>query len=900
MATMTEDIVSEVERQSAFSRAFHSIRTRYSLVTAFFLLLALGLFYVGGRIVLVHLVRDAEEQVRQIGYDISRIAYHNADKVRRQALALTESDGDAVRPNLAQMVSEPRPFTVAADFDADGRLVSGMTRGEGQRAIPLSEVELVPYREALCSWCASTRRIRGGSATGIVRLAGKTHYVTMVRFGTGCLMLGMPFDPGAFTAEVNDNFVGMDVRITNRKADVTVSATAPSAAVRRSKERSGFGIAPIFSEALDFYSGGFWNLDSTPFEAIFALRDIAGNAISMVAVSIPKTFSNVTRVAVGRLSFYIALGGILLVLPLFWFQSRVLLNPPSKMTAEVAKLGQDHADTDCPRLDWKGKDEFAILAASVNRMLETLSVRSLSVAQAESRHQALIDVLPDALTIFDPQGKLVAITKEADGVPMLPGFHVGEPPTEAVFGSEPVANFCNVLKAVFETGVLGKTRLQVQRPIGADKEVPTRHFELRISKMDEHFALVVVRDVTEEVAEHQLRLAAERRNTDSKKRESLTLLAAGIAHDMNNVLSVVLSAAESEGADPSGDSSETLRTIRDAVRRGSSMMRELMTYAGESRIKLVRLNPNVIMEDIKYLVSRVVAKNVEVTYVPGANMPFVDADPNQFWKVPFNIVKNAGEAIGTAPGHVRLSVSAHDFTEEDAKTFLSERPLPPGKGVLFVVQDDGPGISPEFVGKLFDPYVSSKAVGRGLGLATVRTIIEAHGGAIQVTSDRGRNHGTTFQIFLPESKLESVRAPMTETLFGHLSGDVLVVDDELAIRKTTSILLKSLKLTPFTAADPQEAMSVVRRRADTLSVVILDADLGGIDTVRLLGSIRRTAPKVPVIVSTGSAEELIRKLYADQPYDGFLAKPYTRDELKVTLLATVLGNAESSDAQTVV
>lgn len=879
------DGLDEAERQGALSRAWHSIRTRFSLVTAFFLLAALGLFYVGGRIVLVHLMRDAEKQVREIGYDISRIAYRNADVVRKTALTELSRLPETTDGSHEILAACPA-FVAAADFDAHGAFRSGGVRCHGD-VVWLQTADMQPYADALASWVKTTLREKRRSASGIVRLRGQSLYATMVRRGDGCVMVGMPFDAGAFSAQVNDNFSGLDVRITNRKVDVAV--TAPSPRVRQSMQRSGFGIAPLFSEAIDFYSGGFWNLQSSPFEAVFALRDIAGNAISMVSVSIPKTFSNVTRMAIGRLSFFIALGGILLVLPLFWFQSYVLLNPLTKMTLEVAKLGASGDATDCPRLVWHGKDEFAILAASVNRMLETISARTLSVAQAESRHQALIDVLPDALAIFDPEANLVAVTKESEAVPMLPGFHPGEPLTEAVFGTESVRHFGNVLRGVFQTGVLGKLRLQVQRPIGADKDVPTRHFDLRISKMDAYFALVVVRDITDEVTEHQLRLSAEQRMSDAQKRESLTLLAAGIAHDMNNVLSVVLSAAEADGADPSGDSSETLKTIRTAVRRGSSMMKELMTYAGESRISLVRISPNVIIEDLRYLVNRVVAKNVEISYVPGDNLPFVDADPNQFWKVPFNIVKNAGEAIGTAPGHIQLSIEDFVFTVEDAKTFLSERPLTPGRGVMFTIKDDGPGIRSELVGKIFDPYVSSKAVGRGLGLATVRTIVEAHGGAISVTSDRGRNHGTTFRIFLPESRLTAERPPLTETLFGHLSGDVLVVDDELAIRKTTSILLKSLKLVPYTAADAVEAMSIVRRHADTLSVVILDADLGGIDTVRLLGSIRRTAPNVPVVISTGSAEEQIRKLYADQPYDGFLAKPYTRDELKLVLLSTVLG-----------
>ena len=116
------------------------------------------------------------------------------------------------------------------------------------------------------------------------------------------------------------------------------------------------------------------------------------------------------------------------------------------------------------------------------------------------------------------------------------------------------------------------------------------------------------------------------------------------------------------------------------------------------------------------------------------------------------------------------------------------------------------------------------------------------------------------------------------------AGDVLVVDDDEAILKTTSILLKALKLVPRVAHDRREALAVVRRYARQLRAIMLDAHLGGIDTVRLLAAFRTGAPHVPVVISSGSPEEEIRKMFGDHPYDAFLAKPYTLDELRRVLV----------------
>ena len=884
--------LKEAGRQSAFARMTHSIRTRYSLATAFFLLLCLGIFYVGGRIVLVHMMREAEQQVREIGYDISRMTYRHADEVRRQNATNTVriAEGLANGCNPAALLREDahRGVSVLLVFSESGEYVSGAARGP-TGVTTVDETELAPYRDRVSAWIKAVSETNlTMMSVGIVQLCGRAHYVAVTDASAASgrkLVVGSAFDSGVFTSRVNESFTGLNVRVVDRKANVTVTSDVRAReGVGRSDERNSFGISPMLSEAINFYSGGFWELGSNPFEAVFAVRDIAGNAVSMISVSLPSTLTNVTSSALGRLTFFIAMAGIVLILPIFWFQSRVLLNPLTKMTTDIRKLGERHQDIDCPRLEWKGKDEFAMLALSVNSMLETISARAVKVAQVESRHRALIDGVPDALAIFDRRGRLVSISKQPEGTAPLPGFYVGEPPDAEIFGGAESGAFVNSLADVFVSNKVANVRLKVQRTADMPAGALTRHFEVRITRMDDVFALAIIRDVSNEVAEHKLRLAAEARANDSKKRESLTLLAAGLAHDMNNVLSVVLNAAESHDADPSGDSVRTLDTIRDAVRRGSSMMRELMTYAGENKMTFFRMSPKTILDDLVALAEHVVGKNIALTFLPVRDTPDVDADPNQFWKVLFNIVKNAGEAIGKRPGHIKLSASAFEMTKDEAVNFISEHPLPSGSGVVFRIEDDGPGIPADILSKIFDPYVSSKSVGRGLGLATVRTIVEAHGGGICVQSKV--DHGTTFLIYLPETKLPREVLPAAQpSVAGKLPQEVLVVDDDEAILKTMSILLKGLKVASHVAHDRAEALAEIRRFPDQIGAILLDAHLGGVNVVRLLDAFRIANARIPVIISSGSSEDDIRKLFKGHPYDGFLTKPFTLVELKTVLLA---------------
>ena len=880
--------VADASRQGAFSRALHSIRSRYSLSTAAFLLFLLALFYAGGRVVLVHLIRDAEEQVKELGTDLSRLVYKDAEQARRRMEAILDgavpADGRFDPRGLLSSDAAAPVLSLAVSLSPDGKPAGGVCRAPDGRLVDVPKAQFDVYRETLAAWCGSLSAGRGDGSNpiGLMRIAGQQHYVTVRRVGGSFAVLGVPFSAYDFGRTMGGSRAGMSIRVTHRQVDV-----APRAGQRygQGAKRNEYGFAPLFSEAANFYTGGFWDLNTVPFEAVFAVRDIAGNVVSMISVSLPKTLASVTSLAISRLTLFVAVAGILVVLPIFWIQGRILLNPLTRMTHAVRELGERHDFDGCPMLEWEGKDEFAVLAASVNRMLETVSAKSVAIAQMERRHKALIDGLPDAVAVFDARGRLVTVSKEAEGVQPLPGFRPGEPPDPAVFGEAEAAHFAHVLAETVETGSIGQVRLKVQRPAGVPRSVPTRHFEVRLTRMDDRFVMAIVRDVSEEVAEHKLRLDAEKRALDSSKRESLTALAAGIAHDMNNVLSIMLQAAEASGveAEPGG-AERALVVIRDAVRRGTAMMRELTAFAGENRITLMRAHPRLVVEDVRQLASRLVGNNIVLTMGADDAAPDVDVDPNQFWKVLFNIVKNAGEAIGSRPGHVDLRAVPFAMTREAAADFISEHPLNDGPGVLFRISDDGPGIPPEILRRIFDPYVSSKSLGRGLGLATVRTIVEAHGGGIRVQSRL--DAGTTFLVFLPASTLPAagpakpVDAAADEKRAVELSGDVLVVDNDEAILKTISILLKALKLNPRVARDRREALAVLRRHTSSLCAIVLDAHLGGIDTVRLLRAFRVGAPNVPVIVSSGSSEDEIREMFSAHPYDLFLAKPYTLDELK--------------------
>ena len=876
----------DLKGQSALSRAFHSIRTRYSLATAVFLLAILAMFYIGGRIVLVHFVRDAEKQVQGIGINIGKLVNRDADRLRRSAAhAARRFDGfvaEGTACDTVKLMDElfGPDISLALRLDGNGKFLEGCTSGAGGALRRLAVRDVEPYTRSFAAWATGQTASNEVLSAGLMDIDGRMHYGALARCHTGgYLLIGTLFDMTAFTARMNESLSGMEIRMHQKPSatDMPVAIGRRPAGTTAPKRHS-FGIMPMVSEAINFYSGGFWEFGSSPLEATFTIRDIAGTPLSVIAVSLPRTFSSATSVALSRLTFFITMAGILLILPIFWFQSQLLLNPLTQMIERIRQVGERHNDVDCPRLEWSGKDEFAQLAVSVNRMLETISRRSLAIAQSEARQKAMIASIPDGLVVFDQRHRAVSIVKQPDDVPPIPGMAEGEPLSEAVYGEDGVKAASEALDAIFESG--GTRHMHLSTADGAEK---TREFELRLSRLDDFFAMAAIRDTTAENAERRRLRAAELRLVRAHKQESMAQLATGIAHDVNNVLAVVLNTLEitwMDGAEDDPIVASALATIRDAVKRGSGMMHELMTFAGETKIALRRCDPAELARASSRLTEGTLGANVILSYDLPVGLPPVDADPDQFWKVFFNLTKNAAEAMAGRPGEITISARAFDMSAAMATTFTSSRALQPGPGVLFLVADNGPGIPPDLARRIFDPYVSTKSAGRGLGLAIVASIVASHGGGISVRS--GTMGGTTFSIFLPASKLpaetEEPSPASPET-----PGEVLLVDDDEGIRKTTAILLKTLKHKPLLAGDADTALAVFRRFAPRLSCVILDANLGNFDALRLIRAFRLANPNVPVIVSSGSPAEEIADRFKSQPYNAFLAKPYTLAELKDAL-----------------
>ena len=888
---------------------WRSIRTKFGLATASILLVLLFVFYLGGRFILIHMLSEAEKEIQTIGSDIKSIVYGELAQLqqasRGAAAELSRSGAAPTQAFLQKLLmpfAEHTPVNLLAALSADGAFVSGCFLMPGAPLQAVGAEQLQPYIAPSSPLLLSITC--GKNASGLITFENKPLFISLAPVTapsgkvTSYLLVGSLFHNTPLLGRINEATRGMQVAVSDRRV-AKEAARAPK----------GSDLSPVFSDALNFGSGGMWHLGENSFEAVLTIHDILGKEVSSISIRLPRTFSSLASIALGWLTAFVASVGIVFVLPIFWLQTRIVMNPLTSLANQIRNIGEHHLDGNCAYLQWPSKDEFGLVAQSVNGLLDALSHKTQHICQIEQRQRALIAGMPDCLCVFDTNGHLVAIHKQPDHVHPIPGLIAGSPLSPPLF---PVADCEALRKAIAETFRTDKIQMTViacREPDGS-----YRHFETRISLMDAHFALVILRDVSQEWRDRESRQQIESRFAKIQKMESLGNLAASIAHDFNDMLAIIQNTLDLawEQPCPNKEQEDALSTIRQAAARGAALTRELMTYAGQTQTTFKRDDPNALIMELEKLMSGVIASNLslELKLTPG--LPKIDADPHQFWKVIINLLKNASEAINGDRGRISISTYPFEMTEAGKSEFFSTQELIPGPGVVFQIDDTGAGIPREMIGRLFEPFFSTKAVGRGLGLASVFGIVDAHNGGIAVDSEPGK--GSSFRVWLPAVKEgECLPAPAAEAAAAAAPASaqpppgnaaaatqrpcVLMVEDDTAILQTTGMLLRSLGADTLLAASKREALALFRKHVDSISLILLDAQIGSLDNVRLLSTFRLRRAGIPTVIVSGHTEIRIRESFASEPFSSFLSKPYTMDDLWKTLSPFIALKRPGGDGQ---
>ncbi|HEY9071521.1 MAG TPA: PAS domain S-box protein [Candidatus Ozemobacteraceae bacterium] len=403
-----------------------------------------------------------------------------------------------------------------------------------------------------------------------------------------------------------------------------------------------------------------------------------------------------------------------------------------------------------------------------------------------------------------------------------------------------------------------------------------------------------IADVTE-----RERIAAERRVLDEKVRktqkyESLGILAGGIAHDFNNLLTGILGAADlaRRQTEPESMLEGFLDRIISTARRASELTQQMLAYSGKSSLVLQAFDLAGMIRDMGNLLEASIPKKCRLEFAFSPDLPPVMADLAQMRQVLLNLVMNAAEAIGERAGSITIRTGMMICTAETLAEIGHGQTPEPGTYVFVEVQDDGSGMDAPTQAHIFEPFFSTKFTGRGLGLAAVLGIVQSLRGAIRVESQPGT--GSRFTVLLPASVTEP--QPAIPTAPAHAaemgSGLVLVVDDEEFIRILATEVLTLGGYTVETADNGAEALEMLRKAPEKYAVILLDLTMPGMDGTEAFAEIRRIAPAVPIIISSGYSESSTSS-EALAGRAGFLQKPYAGDDL-LNCVNSIIGRFTAS------
>ena len=483
--------------------------------------------------------------------------------------------------------------------------------------------------------------------------------------------------------------------------------------------------------------------------------------------------------------------------------------------------------------------------------------------QSEARNRALLSAIPDLIFLLNAEGVLLDI-------------HAPEPrlllvPPEGAVGK--------ALQEVLPPPVLRSVRRAVDLVL-LSAEAPLfeyeltlgnelRQFEGRAVACDHDKVIVITRDVT-------ARKRAEEALRQAQKLESLEALAGGIAHDFNNILSAILGQA-SLGLGRLGlDNPARPHVIKviDAAERAADIARKMLDYSGHGSVQTRHSDLNQVVEESRSLLEAALPKHVILGWELAPGLPRVRVDAGQVQHALANLALNAVEAAGEDAGRLTIRTALKKIQPHDARFWrYTAEPLAPGPYVVLEVEDDGPGIEAPVLAHLFEPFLTTKVKGRGLGLAVVLGIVRGHRGGVAVESRRG---STRFEIAFPVTGEALQPSPSGGS---SLSRTVLVVDDEAMVRDAVVAILTSEGIPVRSARNADEAAQILRNASLEIGLVILDFSMPGMSGAQAYPLFRAIAPGLPVVLSSGFTEEEALHRFSALDLAGFLQKPYRPADL---------------------
>ncbi len=419
---------------------------------------------------------------------------------------------------------------------------------------------------------------------------------------------------------------------------------------------------------------------------------------------------------------------------------------------------------------------------------------------------------------------------------------------------------------------------------GSTREVEV--FSSRINDGGKAYLHSIVHDITEQRnLEEQLR--------QSQKVEAIGRLAGGVAHDFNNMLSIIIGYGEHllEELPPQ----EPLRTevgeIVAAGKRSAGLTRQLLAFSRKQTLKPEVLDLNEVVRNLEKMLGRLIGEDIALTFDLSKEPAMAMADPGQMEQVIMNLAVNARDAMPRG-GRLTIQTGHTELDEDYARDHVSVRP---GEYVMLAVADTGSGMDRETRSKLFEPFFTTKEKGKGtgLGLASVYGIVKQSGGNIWVYSEP--NRGTIFKIYLPKTEAapEVVAARPEREPKPRMDEGILIAEDDPALRKLCERMVSRLGYRATPAADAAEALRLINEEELTPDLLLTDVVMPDMSGPELAERLRQIRPELKVLYMSGYTDNAIVHHGVLDPGTNFIEKPFTARDLEAKILEALGAGAGS-------
>ncbi|HWX64647.1 ATP-binding protein [Bradyrhizobium sp.] len=571
-----------------------------------------------------------------------------------------------------------------------------------------------------------------------------------------------------------------------------------------------------------------------------------------------------------------AIGAVLLAIVL----ARSLTRPLTQMTAAIESFGHGEPLS----LPTRSSGEIGTLARAFDRVAAEVREKTASLETEIAERRRLFASSLDLILIADREGTFIDIS----------------PSAEAILGYRPEEMIGRNGAVFVHPGDVERTRNEMR---AASRGHATRNYDCRYVHRDgrivpltwsgawleqEQRYFFIGRDMTQRIAlEQQLR--------QSQKLDAIGHLTGGVAHDFNNILTVITGSIEilADEVAQSPQLAAIARMVEDAAARGTDLTRQLLAFARKQPLQPRSTDVNRLILDTAKLLRSTLGESVEIKTTLEEDPWPAMVDPSQLGTALINLAVNARDAM---PRGGKLILETHNLVLDTSFAAIHAEEIRPGPYVMIAVTDTGVGIPADIRDMVFEPFFTTKEVGQGtgLGLSMVYGFVKQSGGHIKIYSEE--SHGTTFQLYLPRSSESVVQVERPTDAAEGGEETILVVEDDALVRQYVIAQLESLRYAVLAAASAREALDIVAsgRAFDLLFTdVILGSEVNG---PALADEILRLRPGIKVLYTSGYTKDAIVTQGRVEPGVALITKPYRKTELAQKIRA-VLGTPSGAAEQ---